>query len=196
MIDRIITDLKEFVEFFKIKYKYDQRGILKRYRLKSGLNKKLTEDVWCDLFLEKAAYNYCAKFLLIKLYEDNSRIASKINKDGLKKWNRFVSNISNNYGMLYRIAEMDMVLVEGVKSAFRKSDYDIYVIDDELAEFIIGKLKKYDFRGLDFSTIYKIFIGAYIDDKRTGPNLQFFYKPANAIEYILNVIHDEKNLVQ
>ncbi|EOD00516.1 hypothetical protein [Caldisalinibacter kiritimatiensis] len=196
IINKIVSDLKEFVDFFKIKYKYDQRGVLKRYRLKSGLNKKLKDDIWYDLFLEKAAYNYCAKFLLIKFFEDTGRIGSKINKSGLEKWHDLVTNIGAQYGNLYKLAESDMVELEEMRIPFKKVDYDIYEIDDELAEFMIEKLKEYDFKTFSYQTLYKIFTSMYLNDKRQGPSLQYFYKPANAIEYILDIKNHEENLVQ
>lgn len=196
MISRIVSDLKKFVDFFIVKYKYEQRGILKRYRLKSGLNKTLDEELWYSLFIKKAAYNYCAKFLLLKFYEDKGRIASKINKKGLEKWHDLVSNISEHYEKLYGLAEMDMLQVEEMKNVFRKTDYDIYEIDDELAEFIIEKLKEYDFRELDYQVIVNIFTAIYMSDKEIGPRLQYFYKPANTIDYILDIEKYEKDIVK
>ncbi|WP_425446142.1 hypothetical protein [Dethiothermospora halolimnae] len=193
-IKKILADLMEFVEFFKMKYKYDQRGVLKKYRLKYGLNKKLSEDMWCELFTEKSAYNYCAKFLLIKFWEDNNKISSKINIEGLKKWNELVTNINSSYSKLYDISENDILESEEMKEAFRKNDYDIYTIDDELAVFIIDRLKKYDFKGYNYSILYEIFNKLYKKEKRSGINLQYFYKPANAIEYILSLNKSEEKL--
>lgn len=177
-----------------MKYKYDQRGVLKRYRLKFGLNKKLSEDVWCGLFVEKSAYNYCAKLLLIKYWEDNEKISSKINEKGLIKWKNLVSNIENYFSTLYKISEIDMMESEEMKDVFRTSDYDIFEIDDELAGFIIDKLKKYDFKNYDYGVLYNTFNKFYVEEKNSGLNLQYFYKPAKAIDYILALKNEEAKL--
>ncbi|MTI49354.1 MAG: hypothetical protein FH761_16090 [Firmicutes bacterium] len=194
LIRNMISDLTEFINFFKMKYKYDQRGVLKRYRLKFGLNKKLTEDVWCDLFVEKSAYNYCAKLLLIKYWEDNGKISSKINKDGLLKWNNLVTNIENYYSTLYKISEIDMMECQEMKDIFKESDYDIFEIDDELAGFAIGKLKEYSFKGYKYDLLFNIFNRFYVDEKSSGVNLQYFYKPAKAIDYVLTLKSNEEKL--
>lgn len=195
ILSSITNDLSEFIEFFCLKYKYDHRGILKKFRLKSGLNKQLIDETWYSLFLQKSAFNYCAKFLLIKLMEDNDKIACKLNNKGLKKWNSLVSNISGQYGRLYELAELDLLETEDIKWAFKQCDYDIYLIDDELAVFFIERLKKYDFKSYTHDMIYQIFNRLYTDEKRVGLNLQYFYKPANAIDYILSFNKQKENLV-
>jgi len=161
ILNSIIIDLNEFIDFFYLKYKYDHRGILKKFRLKSGLNKQLNDETWYRLFIQKSAFNYCAKFLIIKLMEDNDKIASKINSDGLKKWNSLITHISGQYGKLYQIAERDLLETEEVKFAFKQNDYDIYEIDDELAVFIIERLKKYEFKTYTNKMIYDIFNRLY-----------------------------------
>lgn len=195
ILNSIAIDLCEFIDFFCLKYKYDHRGILKKFRLKSGLNKQLNDETWYCLFLQKSAFNYCAKFLLIKLMEDNDKIACKLNNDGLKKWNSLVSNISGQYGRLYELAELDLLEAEDIKSAFKQSDYDIYQIDDELAAFFIERLRKYEFKSYTHEMIYQIFNRLYTDEKRVGLNLQYFYKPANAIDYMLSLNKQKENLV-
>ncbi|MTI70509.1 MAG: hypothetical protein FH751_09695 [Firmicutes bacterium] len=191
----IIKDLERFVQYFKVKYKYDQRGVLKRLRLKSGLNKQLTEDKWCKLFIEKSAYNYCAKFLIIKLYEDNEKIPCKVNNKGLKKWENLISNLNEQYDKIYEIAQYDIESLEEMKLTFKKTDYDIFKIDNELAKLIINSMKKYDFKGYDIEVIYDIFNNLYTEEKRFGLNLQYFYKPAKAIEYINSIKEQGENLV-
>jgi len=195
LIDKIINDLKEFVEFFYTKYKYDNRGILKRYRLKSGLNKQLNEEVWCDLFIIKSAYNYCAKLLLIKLWEDNNKIASKLNKEGLEKWNSLVTNIREDYAKLYEITEEDILSSEEFKGIFKKSEYDIYKIDNELAALVLEKMNKYSFKGYSYESIYQIFNTLYTDHKRAILNLQYFYNPTETIDFILKVSKEKENLL-
>lgn len=187
MLNNIIKDFKDFIDFFIMKYKYDNRGILRKIRIKSGLNNHLSEDEWYDLFIAKSALNHCAKFILIKYWEDNEKITSKINNSGLAKWKALVSNIENQMGILYEIAEKDCGRTDELKSAFNESEYDLYKIDDELASYIIDKSTKYDLNGYTKKIILQIFIPLYYDDKRTSMNLQLFYKPANAIEYVLSL---------
>ncbi len=190
-VGKLVAELRKFIEFFKEKYKYDQRGVLKRLRLKSGLNKQLGEDMWCKLFIEKTAFNYCAKFLLIKLYEDNKIIPCKLNTEGLKKWGNLVSSKNGLYNKLYEIAESDILNIDEMKSIFKESDYDIYKIDNDLAEFMISNLKKYNFTSYNQDMIYNIFNDLYTDEKKYGLNLQYFYKPARAIEYIISLKEKE-----
>lgn len=187
MLNEIILDFRDFIDFFIMKYKYDNRGILRKIKFKSGLNKQLNEEEWYEFFIVKSALNFCAKFLLIKYYEDNGKIACKINSQGLTKWRDLVSNIENEMGLLYEIAEKDCGRIDELKSAFRESEYDLYEIDNELASYIINKFSRYDFEGYINETIYQIFTSLYFDEKRTCMNLQFFYKPANAIEHILSL---------
>lgn len=187
MLNSIIRDFKDFIDFFIMKYKYDNRGILRKIRIRSGLNKHLSEDEWYEMFIAKSALNHCAKFLLIKFWEDNGKITSKINSTGLAKWKALVSNIDTRVGILYEIAEKDCGRVEELKFAFNESEYDLYKIDDELASYIIDKATKYDFNGYTNKILIQIFNPLYYDDKRTSMNLQLFYKPANAIEYVLSL---------
>jgi len=193
-ISDIISDFTEFVNFFKMKYKYEQRGVLKRYKLKFGLNKKLTEDIWCNHFVEKSAYNYCAKLLIIKYWEDNNRILSKLNSIGLEKWRNLVENIENYFSLLYQIAEKDMRESPEMKEIFKESDYDIFKLDDELTGFIIERLKEYDFYGYDYKVLFDVFNKLYVDEKKSGVNLQYFYKPSKPIEYVLTIKNDEAKL--
>ncbi len=186
MLNNIIQDFKDFINFFIMKYKYDNRGILRKIKMESGLNNQLSENEWYELFIAKSALNHCAKVLLIKYWEDNGKITSKINKTGLDKWKNYVSNIEDNMDIVYKIAEKDCGRVDELKLAFVEGEYDLYKIDNELASYIIDKLIKYDFNGYSHKIIYQIFIHLYFDDKRTSMNLQFFYKPANAIEYVLS----------
>lgn len=186
MSNEIILDFKDFIDFFIMKYKYDNRGVLRKIKLKSGLNRQLSEEEWYELFITKSALNCCAKFLLIKFYEDNEKIACKVNRQGLKKWRALVSNIEQQMGILYDIAEKDCGRIDELKFAFRESDYDLYKIDDELASYIINKFINYDFNGYDSKKIHSIFVSLYYDEKRISMNLQLFYKPANAIEHILS----------
>lgn len=187
MLNNIISDFKDVIDFFIMKYKYDNRGILRKIRLRSGLNNQLSEEEWYELFIAKAALNHCAKFLLIKYWEDNGKINCKINKAGLDKWKALVSNIGHQMGIIFEIAEKDCSKIEELKFAFNESDYDLYKIDDELASYIIDKSIKYDLRGYPDKIIYQIFLPLYYDEKRTGMNLQLFYKPANSIEYVLSL---------
>lgn len=187
MLNNIISDFKDFIDFFTLKYKYDNRGILKKIRMRSGLNKQLSEDEWYRLFIVKSALNHCAKLLLIKYWEDNGKITSKINKAGLDKWKNFVSNIGDKVDIVYEIAEKDCGKVEELKRAFIESEYDIYKIDEELAAYIVERLIKYDLKGYPNKVIYEIFNQLYYDDKRTSMNLQLFYKPAGAIEHVLSL---------
>ncbi len=193
-INDIISDFIEFVNFFKMKYKYDQRGVLKRYKVKFGLNKKLNEDIWCDLFVKKSAYNYCAKILIIKYWEDNNKILAKINNAGLEKWRNLVENIENHFSLLYQISEIDIRESPEMKDIFKESDYDIFKLDDELAGFIIERLKQYDFDGYDYKVIFTIFNKIYVEEKKSGINLQYFYKPSNSIDYILSINNDQAKL--
>lgn len=193
-IGDIISDFTEFVNFFKMKYKYDQRGVLKRYKLKFGLNKKLSEDMWCDLFVEKSAYNYCAKLLIIKYWEDNGRILSKLNNKGLEKWRNLVDNIENYFNLLYQLAEIDMKESLEMKEIFKESDFDVFKLDDELAGFIIGKLKQYDFHECDYKVLFDILNKLYVEEQKSGINLQYFYKPSNPIDHVLSIKDDEAKL--
>ncbi len=187
MQNDIILAFKDFIDFFIVKYKYDNRGILRKIKLKSGLNNQLSEEEWYEFFIAKSALNYCAKFLLIKYYEDKGKIECKINRQGLAKWKALISNIEYQTGILYEIAEKDCGRIDELKSAFKECDYDLYKIDDELASYIIDKTIDYDFGGYNNRTIYQVFVSLYYDEKRTSMNLQLFYKPANAIEHILSM---------
>lgn len=186
MLNEIILDFKDFIDFFIMKYKYDNRGVMRKIKFESGLNKQLSEEEWYELFIIKSALNCCAKFLLIKFYEDKGKIACKINRQGLEKWRALVSNIEHQMGVLFDIAEKDCGRIDELKTAFRESEYDLFKIDDELASYIIDKSINYDFSAYNIKIIYQIFASLYFDEKRTSMNLQLFYKPANAIEYILS----------
>lgn len=189
-VNRISDVLKEYIDVFTMKYEYVNIGILKKYRIDSGLNLEYDNKKWCMLFRKKSALNYCAKFILLRLYEDKNEITTKLNYEGLKKWNDLVKNIQTRYELLYNIAIEDIINDKenmDFRHIFSKTDYDIYNMDKDLAEIIIDGFAYMNFNSISNYEIVEVFRNIYSLDDREEYNLQEFYRSAPALEYILKI---------
>lgn len=182
-IEDLLKDLTDFIDFFIMKYKYENLGIVRKLRMKSGLNKNLDEDKWCEMFIKKSAISHCCKILLIKIFEDKNKVLPKLNDKGFKHWSEMVVDIENQYNNIYNIALKDILTVSELKKAFKVSDYDVYEIDNELASYIINKLLKYDFKHIKVYELHKIINLLYL---KNG-NLGYFYKPSPTVEFIMSI---------
>ena len=183
----------EFMQLFVIKYKYENRGLMKKMKIDSRLNLELDNDKWSSLFLEKSCYNHCAKFVLLKYLEDNRYIIPKINLYGLEKWSKIVKNLKDNYQTLYIISIMDIQVDSNhkIRELFKYSDYDIFEIDNDLAGFLINFYKDIDFSELSRTDIIYLFKQLYSLEMREELALEDFYKAAPALNYILGMENQE-----
>lgn len=182
--------LNKFTETFEVKYRYANIGIIKKFRIDSRKNLEIDEEKWCRLFLKKSSLNYCAKFLLLRVFEDKGKINSKLNKFGIEIWNKLVKNIKESYDKLYDIAIEDIKNEEEfeyIRNIFIESDYDIYVIDKELARIIVDGFVDFDFTTINNKEIIEVFMMMYPLDDREELKLEEFYKEAPALNYILNL---------
>lgn len=188
-IEYIAEILEKFKDTFTIKYEYDNIGIIKKFRIDSRKNLEYDEEKWCRLFLMKSCLNYCAKFILLRYYEDRGIITSKFNEKGINLWNNFVKNIRNRYDTLYNIAIIDMKNDENnnIQNIFSESDYDIYEIDKELAKIVVKGLLNTDFSDIEEQDLVEIFRVIYPLDLREEMRFQDFYYKAPALEYILKL---------
>jgi len=189
-VEYITQILKKFIDTFKIKYKYCNIGILKKLRIDSRKNLEYDEEKWCNLFLKKSYLNYCAKIILLKVFEDSGKITCKINQNGINKWNMLVKNIKERYDKLYDLAIIDIKNEDEynwIAEVFSESDYDIYEIDKELATIIVDDLSKISFSNLTEADIGAIFRIIYPLDDREESKLQEFYQKAPALDYILSL---------
>lgn len=183
----IFNGLSEFIELFKIKYEYENRGLLKKMKIDSRLNLELNDNTWSKFFLYKSCYNHCAKFILLKILEDRGYISPKINRQGLEKWKGFAKNIATDYSTLYSLAIRDLQFDSDnkIRNSFKSSDYDIFIIDNELAYVLIDYFVSYDFLELSESGIDKIFQLIYPLEQREEFDLENFYRKAPAFDIIL-----------
>lgn len=189
-VEYISSVLEKFIKTFIIKYEYCNLGIVKKFRIDSRKNLEYDEAKWCSYFLQKSCLNYCAKFLLLRIFEDSGQITNKLNKKGLKIWNEFVKNIKNRYDILYNLAIVDLRNdneIKGIKDIFDKTDYDIYEIDKELAEIIINGFLNIDFSRINNEDLKDIFRNIYPLDEREEKKFSEFYVKAPALDYILNL---------
>ncbi|MBS4534658.1 hypothetical protein GOQ29_03410 [Clostridium sp. D2Q-14] len=182
-IEDLIKDLTDFINFFIMKYKYENLGIIKKFRMKSGLNKNLSQDKWCEMFITKSAINHSCKILLIKIFEDKNKVLPKLNYKGFNHWSEMVVDIENQYNNIYKIALKDILTVAELRKAFKVGDYDIYEMDNELASYIINKLLKYDFEYIKVHELHNIIKYLY---SQNG-DLEYFYKPSPAVEFIMGM---------
>ncbi|MFZ5966489.1 MAG: hypothetical protein ACOYVK_04860 [Bacillota bacterium] len=185
----IIERISEFIETFMVKYKYENRGILRKFRIDSRLNMDLDNEKWCSYFLNKSCLNYCAKILLLRYFEDNGFIVSKMNVKGIESWRNLVKNISEKFHVLYSIAILDL---QGEKNheisfIFQNSDYDVYPIDDELAAIIIKNFSSIDFSNIKKNQVITWFRQIYSLEQREEWGLEGFYKNAPALSYIIQL---------
>ncbi len=189
-VQNISEVLERFKKTFMIKYEYENIGIVKKFRIDSRKNLEYEEVKWCKLFLNKACFNYCAKLLLLRVFEDKGKIASKFNKKGIEVWNKLVKNIKDRYDKLYDIAIIDIKNdgeMSFFKHIFAESDYDIYDIDKELADIIVGGLSNIDLKDITDDEIKLIFRKLYPLDIREEYRFNEFYKKAPALEYIFSL---------
>lgn len=189
-IQDIIEVLEKFIKTFIIKYEYENIGIIKKFRIDSRKNLEYDEIDWCRLFLKKSCFNYCSKFLLLRVFEDKGKVTSKFNYRGISTWNKLVKNIKHRYDKLYDIAIIDIKNDEEIsflKNIFAESDYDIYQIDKELAEIIVNGLIGIDLKDIANSDLKRIFRKIYPLDAREEFRFHEFYKEAPALDYILSL---------
>lgn len=189
-IQDIIEVLEKFIKTFIIKYEYENIGIIKKFRIDSRKNLEYDEIDWCRLFLKKSCFNYCSKFLLLRVFEDKGKVTSKFNYRGISTWNKLVKNIKHRYDKLYDIAIIDIKNDEEIsflKNIFAESDYDIYQIDKELAEIIVNGLIGIDLKDVANSDLKRIFRKIYPLDAREEFRFHEFYKEAPALDYILSL---------
>ncbi|MFT9495209.1 hypothetical protein [Anaerosolibacter sp.] len=185
--------LTEFMDHFIVKYSYENRGILKKMRIDSRLNMNIEEEEWCKLFLYKSCLNHCAKIVLMRLIEDLGLGHDKLNGKGLKKWRDFVKNLKQDFEILYQVGLLDLqgdanVSIRGI---FKKSDYDIFEIDKELASLIIENFTPIAFSDLKKEDIVHLFNKLYTLEDRELMKLESFHRDAPALSYILKL--DKKN---
>ncbi|MBS4537114.1 hypothetical protein GOQ27_01490 [Clostridium sp. D2Q-11] len=190
-VEDLLKDLTEFIDFFIMKYKYENRGIVKKFRMKSGLNKDLSEDKWCQMFITKSAINHCCKILLIKVFEDKNKVLPKLNNEGFEHWSEMVVDLDSQYNNIYNIALKDILTVAELRRAFKISDYDVYEIDNELASYIINKLLNYEFKNITGNELNNIARLLYLNNQ----NIEYFYKPCPAIEFIKGMEEKKEILI-
>ncbi|MBS3995073.1 MAG: hypothetical protein KGZ33_04705 [Alkaliphilus sp.] len=189
----IFEGLMEFILLFATKYKYENRGILKKMKIDSRLNNDIDNDKWSSLFLEKSYYNHCAKFVLLKYLEDNRYVIPKTNLSGLEKWSKIVKNLKDDYQILYIISIRDIQADSNkkIRELFKYSDYDIFEIDNDLAEYLINYYKNIDFSELSRIDISHLFKKLYSMEMREELALEDFYRVAPAFQYILRMENEE-----
>lgn len=192
-LQELYEKLSEFMDHFIVKYSYENRGILKKMRIDSRLNMNIEEEEWCKLFLYKSCLNHCAKIVLMRLIEDRGLGHDKLNEKGLEKWRDFVKNLGKDFDILYHIGLLDLQGDENVsiRGIFKKSDYDIFGIDKELADLIIEKFSAVTFGDLRREDIIQLFNKLYTLENREIMRLEAFHKDAPALTYILKL--EKKN---
>ncbi|MCT4565801.1 MAG: hypothetical protein N4A68_16005 [Maledivibacter sp.] len=189
-IQNIIEILEKFIKIFIIKYEYENIGLIKKFRIDSRKNLEYDEKKWCRLFLKKSCFNYCCKILLLRVFEDKGKVTSKLNSKGIDIWNKLVKNIKHRYDKLYDIAIIDITNDDDIsffKNIFAESDYDIYEIDQELANIIVNELGNIDLIDVSDEDLKLIFRELYPLDEREEYRFSDFYKKAPALDYILKL---------
>jgi len=186
-VKEMYNQLLEFIESFLVKYQYENRGLLKKFKIDSRLNLEIDDERWFELFLYKSCFNHCAKFILLRYMEDHYLTNKKLNEKGIEKWRNFVANISSDYKILYEVALRDIQAEpdEKIKEIFKDSDYDIFGIDNELASILIKNFSDIPFDGVDKKDLIQLFRLIYPLEQREEMQLEHFYKKAPALSYIL-----------
>lgn len=193
-VQKIYNGMLEFIQVFIIKYEYENRGILKKMKIDYHLNRELDNEKWCELFLYKSCFNYCAKFILLRYIEDCGLSYMKMNEKGIKKWRCFVKNIYEKFNILYSLAIKDVQEHdnEKIRNIFKKSDYDLFKIDNELAKILCYKFLNIDFSSLNKKEIIYLFQLIYSLEQREEMRLDEFYKDAPALSYMLKLENAKK----
>ncbi len=188
-LQEIYEKLSKFIDHFMIKYTYENRGVMKKMRIDSRLNMDIDEEEWCRLFLYKSCFNHCAKIVFMRLIEDRGLGHEKLSEKGLEKWKNFVKNLGQEFDILYHIGLLDLQGDENasIRGIFKKSDYDIFGIDKELADIIIENFSTVHFTDLQKSDIVQLFNKLYTLDDREIMRLENFHKDAPALSYILKL---------
>lgn len=181
--------LQNFIQTFFVKYKYENRGLMKKFRIDSRLNLELDEERWCERFLFKACLNRCAQIIIMRILEDRGLICSKMNRSGIEKWQQLVQNLGSSYHLLFDIGQQDLVADENKKinSIFRKSDYDIFVVDDELANIVIHYSADLNLSDITQEELIGILRKIYSLEQREEWKLEEFYKEAPALTYLISL---------
>jgi len=124
--------------------------------------------------------------------EDNYLTNKKLNVRGIEKWNDFVTNISSDFETLYEVALRDFKAEpdEKIREIFKDSDYDVFGIDNELASILIKNFSNIQFDLVNRSDLVQLFRLIYPLEQREEMQLEYFYKEAPALSYILTL---EKN---
>ncbi|SHJ90924.1 hypothetical protein SAMN02745975_03203 [Geosporobacter subterraneus DSM 17957] len=189
VIKSIDEMLQNFIQTFFVKYKYENRGLMKKFRIDSRLNLELDEEKWCECFLFKACLNRCAQIIIMRILEDRGLIYSKMNRSGIEKWKQLVQNLGSSYHLLFDIGQQDLVADENKKinSIFRKSDYDIFVVDGELANIVIHYSADLNLSDISQEELIGILRKIYSLEQREEWKLEEFYKEAPALTYLLSI---------
>ncbi|KXG74344.1 hypothetical protein [Thermotalea metallivorans] len=186
----------EFIDYFIVKYSYEHRGMLKKLRIDSRLNMDIDEEEWCKLFLYKSCLNHCARILLMRFIEDKGFIHHKLNEKGIEKWRNFVKNLGQDFDVLYHIGLLDLQVDENamIRGIFKKSDYDLFTIDKELAEIVIDSFSSIYVGDLQKKDFIELFKKLYTLEDREIMKLEKFHKDAPALSYILQLEERESLL--
>lgn len=181
--------LQTFIQAFFIKYKYEYRGLMKKFRIDSRLNLELDEERWCEHFLFKACLNRCAQIIIMRILEDRRLIYSKMNRKGIEKWTQLVQNLSDQFQILFEIGQRDLQDDENkvISNIFRKTDYDIFTIDNELANIVVQHSADIDLSDLKREDLVGLLRKIYSLEQREEWKLEEFYKEAPALKYLLSL---------
>ena len=190
---QLYDGMMKFINIFIIKYKYENRGILKKLRIDHRLNMKFDNEKWSKLFLYKACYNHCAKFILLRYIEDSKLCYGKMNEEGVCKWKELVKNIPGKISILYDVAILDLREDENeqIRKIFKYSDYDLFKIDDELANVLYDNFLDLNFSDFSKTDLVKIFERMYSLEGREEMQLDKFYKLAPAFSHLLSLNNQE-----
>ncbi len=185
--------LQGFIEVFFIKYKYEYRGLMKKFRIDSRLNLELDDEKWCEHFLYKACLNRCSQIVIMRILEDRDLIYSKMNRLGIEKWLQWVKNLGDRFHILFEIAQQDLQADENkvISDIFRKSDYDIFSIDDELANIVVQHVADIDLSDSKREDLIGLLRKIYSLEQREEWKLEEFYRDAPALTYLLNLEKQE-----
>lgn len=188
-VKKIYEGIREFRNTFIMKYEYENIGRVRKMRIDSRLNLDIDDEKWRELFLNKSCFNHCAKIIFLRYIEDCGLAYIKMNKMGIEKWNHLVKNISYQLNILYDIAIRDLQEDDNhiICNIFKKSDYDLFKIDEELAKIIIERLSMIDFSELTKEDYILLFEKVFSLEKREEMKLNKFYKDAPALSYMLKL---------
>lgn len=143
-----------------------------------------------EVFIEKAALHTMFKYLLIRMIEESmGRVKVKLNEEGLKKWGQMSKNFREDYILLMRFAEKDVIREPDMSRIFINTIYDSKLFRNN-ADTILAKyipiLSKYNFNTLNAN------ITLTIVDKLYNPNqrddIQRVGQPSPVIDFLLQQV--------